>query len=58
MSCELEELRCPSSFSKERTKVWRSVRQRGTVEYEEEKDMIFSGDLTRTYQTHIQGGGV
>jgi hypothetical protein len=38
MSCELEELRCPSSFSKERTKVWRSVRQRGRVEEEEEKE--------------------
>jgi hypothetical protein len=58
MSCEREELRCPSRFWKESTKGWRSVRQRGRVEEEEEKDMIFSGDLTRTYQTHIQGGGV
>jgi hypothetical protein len=58
MSCELEGLRCPSSFSKERTNVWRSVRQRGRVEEEEEKDMIFSGDLTRMHQTPVQGGGV
>jgi hypothetical protein len=48
----------PLQFLEGETKVWWSVRQRGTVEYEEEKDMIFSGDLTRTYQTHIQGGGV
>jgi hypothetical protein len=38
MSCELEELRCPSRFSQERTKGWRSVRPRGRVEDEEEKE--------------------
>jgi hypothetical protein len=38
MSGELEELRGPSSFSQERTKVWRSVRPRGRVEDEEEKE--------------------
>ena len=32
MSCELEELRGPSSFPKERTEVWQSAHSHGRVE--------------------------